>query len=210
MPDDKPNDQTPPGNDQTDYKAKYLELSAQIANGDYVEKKVYAGLQKTHETTVLAHKADHDARVSAESKASELETTLKTLQGQLTELTATSEKSAADLVTEQSKNKRLVLVMGDFPEFVEEEAKGLLPTASTLEELTTKLTSLREIRGKNRQQTKEDKIAGTSPTPGSKNQQQNPNAQTLFAEARALQREGKFAEYNAKMNEYYEALKKPA
>jgi hypothetical protein len=203
-----PNGQTPPqDNGQTDYKSQFLELSAKVANGEYVAKTVYTGLQKKHETEVLAHKADVDALNATNQKLSEFEATLKTLQGQHDEFKTKYETAAVELNTEKSRNERLGLIMSEFPELVSFEGKGLLPAASSLDELKTKLTTFQETIGQQRKQQKQEDLSGTSPTPGQKGNGENPTAQQILAKAREAQRAGKFQEYNQYMDEYYKVAK---
>jgi hypothetical protein len=205
-----PNGQTQTtGNDQTDYKTQFLELSAKIANGDYVAKNVYTGLQTKHEKEVLAHKADVDALNAASVRVSEFETTLKTLQGQHDEFKTKFETTNSQLAVEQTKNQRFSLIMAKFPELVSFEGKGLLPVASSMEELEQKLTTFQETIGAQRQSQRQEQLSGaTPPAPGPKNNGENPTTQELLEKARVAQREGKFAEYNRYMDEYYKSLGK--
>jgi hypothetical protein len=203
-----PNGQTQTtGNDQTDYKSQYLELSAKIANGEYVPKNVYTGLQTKHEKEVLAHKADVDALSTANTKATEFEASLKTLQSQFDETKTKYETATTNLTVEQTRNQRLNLIMAEFPDLVSFEGKGLLPTATSPEELKTKLLSFQETIGITRKQQKAEDLAGTSPTPGQKGNGENPTAQQVLAKAREAQRAGKFQEYNQYMDEYYKTAK---
>lgn len=207
---DNPNGQptAQPNGDQTDYKAQYLDLSAKIANGEYVAKNVYTGLQQKHEKEVLAHKADVDALTAANQKVIDLDGTLKALQGQFSELQATSATASTELAAEKARNGRLTLIMGKFPGLVEFEGQGLLPIASSDEELIEKLTKFQELHGARQQQQKEDRITGTSPTPGPKDTGATATSDQLLSEAKGLQRQGKYAEYNAKMDEYYKSLQR--
>ena len=214
MPDnDNQNDQNlgggaSAGNDQTDYKAKYLELSTQITSGEYVPKKVYVGLQQTHEKEVNAHKADFDALQLATTKISEFEKTLPTLQSQVAELTTKNSEAETVLKTEKAKNERLGLIMGEFPGLVQFEGQGLLPDAPTLDELKVKLTKFQELHGAQRRQERTERDSGKSDVPPSREAVVgNQTADAILEQARTLQRDGKYVEYNKKMDEYYAALK---
>lgn len=205
MPDnDNQNDQTPgTGNDQTDYKSLYLDLSTKVTS-DYVPKNVYTGLQTKHEKEVLAHKADFEALNAANQKAASLEATLQTVQGQVTEFQTKFTETETALKATKSKNERLGLIMEKFPALVQFEGKGLLPAADTLEDLEGKLTQFQELHAANAKQQRIERLSGQSDHPTGKEQlNQNPTADAILAEARALQRAGKHSEYNQKMNEYY-------
>ena len=205
MSDQNQNDQTQQaGNDQTDYKAKYLELSTQITSGEYVPKKVYVGLQQTHEKEVNAHKADFDVLQELKSKTGEYEKTLPVLQSQISEFQTKFSETEAALQAEKARNERLGLIMSEFPNLVQFEGQGLLPAAPNLDELKTKLTKFQELHAANAKQQRTDHNAGKSDPPaGTAQLGGNPTAASILAEARALQALGKNAEYNAKMNEYY-------
>lgn len=206
---ENPNGQTQSGNDQTDYKTQYLELSAKIANGEYVAKNVYTGLQTKHEKEVLAHKADVDALSAANQKALDLDGALKTLQGQHGEINTKFEATSADLLKEQAKNKRIGLIIEKFPDLIIFEGQGLLPMAGTDEELIAKLTKFQELHGAAKQQKKQEQHQGSTPgAPGSKDGGETTTSQELLDKARAFQRAGKYAEYNQTMNEYYKSIGK--
>ncbi len=202
---DNQNDQNPGGNDQTDYKARYLELSTQITSGEYVPKKVYVGLQQTHEKEVNAHKADFDALQNAAAKVQEFEKTLPTLQSQVSEFQTKYGETEAALKAREAEAARLKLIMGEFPGLVQFEGQGLLPEAPSLDELKVKLTKFQELHGATAKQQQIERRAGESDQPSGKGQlNQNPTATSILAEAKALQAAGKNKEYYAKMQEYYQ------
>lgn len=200
-----PNGQTQPqaGNDQTDYKAEYTKLAAQIAAGEYVPKTVYVGLQQTHEKSVLAHKADKDSLVALQSEKQNLETTLNTLQGQSTDLQTKFQAAQTDLSTTKTDLERARLIMKQFPGLVELEGEGLLPNVG-LDQLPEVLTKFQEKLGALRQTAKEELQTGaTIPPAGKAPVTGSSAARDKLNEANALAKLGKMAEYNAAMDEYY-------
>ena len=201
-----PNAQTPPpaGNDQTDYKAQYVQLSAQIASGEYVPKNTYTGLQQTHEKTVLAHKADKDALSALQQAKDAAETAAKNLTAQLETERAEKEKAAKELEVTKVTLERRTLVMKDFPDLAALEGEGLLPQA-TIAELPAILKTFQEKLGGMQQQQNQQKFAGANQPPAGKDSNVNQTAKQLLDEANTLVRQGKFAEYNVKLNEYYKA-----
>lgn len=206
LPDPNVQNQVQPGNDQTDYKAEYVKLSAQIANGDYVPKNVYTGLQQTHEKTILAHKADKDALSAVQQKAQGLEATLQTLQAQSQEFQTKLQSTEATNATLQSEVERKKLIMGKFPQLAPFEADGLLPVAP-LDQLETLLATFNSKLGATQTAAKTEHIAGASnPPPG--NSQAEPTSKQLLDKANVLAREGKWAEYNTVYDQYLQSLPK--
>lgn len=203
-----PNAQTPPpaGNGQAELQTQLAELSAKIANGEYVPKQTYVGLQQTHEKQVLAHKADKDALVAAQTKAQEMEAALRTLQtqyeGDRNKLTATESEKA----TLQQNLERTKLIMAKFPHLASFEADGLLPQAPVTE-LESILSIFSSKLGANAQAAKETHIAGATQPPAGPNQAE-PTAKQLLDQANQFAREGKFVEYNKAMDGYLAAVNK--
>lgn len=203
---DLPDGQTQPGNDQMDYKAKYVELSAQIASGDYVPKTVYTGLQQTHEKTILAHRADKDTLASLQTQLTNKDTVLQGVSTQMTELTTKLEGSTKELEISRQKNERTTLIMGKFPQLSNFEADGLLPQAAAGDDLEKLLTSFSEKLGVLKKTSQQTVMAGASDPPSGKDAVSTPTTKQLLDEMNELSRAGKWKEYNDAYAKYLASL----
>lgn len=207
-PETDPNAQSQSGDGQTvDYKAEYIKLSAQIASGEYVPKKVYVGLQQTHENTVISAKQATDALATEKAAREAAENASKSLLTQAEENKAKAEAAALELAKKDALIKRKDLVMEKFPHLVGLEGGGLLPQAP-IEDLEGVLTLFSTKLGTMNQAAVKDRLAGASDVPAGKDNTQQPAASQLLNEANAAARVGNFAEYNTKLDLYYAELKK--
>lgn len=126
----------------------------------------YQKLQKKYE----ALEAEHNNLVAEKetilqddkSKKSQLDK----LQSDLQALASERESLSTEISSLQSQRERMSLIMSEFTDLAPFEAKGLLPTATTAEELRQKFDKFREALSSTVQQSLKDKAKGSGPTGG--------------------------------------------
>lgn len=133
-------------------------------------EKRYKGLQKTQNLQFKQLEAAKEqietlkATISTmETEAKESTTTLDGLNTQLEELTDEKTTLTETVDTLTNDKLRTKLILDEFPNMAEFEAKGLLPDGADVEELRTKLTSFQEqIEAMTNHQLSED-LDGSTP-----------------------------------------------
>jgi len=109
------------------------------------------------------------------------------LQADLLSAQTEKESLSTQITTLQATKQRINLVMAEFPELAQFEAKGLLPNASTEEEMRSKFTDFRLALGGMVQQSVQGKAQGAGPAPsGAGTQAPTLTREQIYAELTRL------------------------
>jgi hypothetical protein len=131
----------------------------------------FKGLQRTfnrtkNELEKLREKEEDLLEQSETSKQNEQD-----LKGKLEDLQSLAEKAqteldrlTGELATQEAKGKRAELIMSDFADLAQFEAKGLLPDAEDEDEMVEKFTAFREALSSTVSAGVEQKLTGTAPS----------------------------------------------
>ncbi len=91
---------------------------------------------------------------------------LTKLQADLQALTGEKEALSGQITSLQAQKERVSLVMSEFTDLAPFEAKGLLPPATTAEEMRTKFEEFRQALSSTVQQSVQGKASGAAPVSG--------------------------------------------
>lgn len=148
-----PEPKTPAPAKATDWEGAYSGLQKTLARKqkslDELQEK-YDQLQEAHEALKLEHRNASGSVQSYEAKLLAKDTEIAKLTG--------------ELQGAQSLQKRTQLIAKDYPDLLQFEADGLLPTGSNEEELKSKLDKFKETLGKLSGQQVAEKIKGAGPS----------------------------------------------
>lgn len=155
-PDGNQPEGTPPAENKTDWEKAYKGLQT-----------TYNKLKETSDNTIA------DLTGKLEKNTADL-TTFKNQASQFEEQAATLQKTIEDinqkLSTEQATSKqaaenleRARLIISEFPELAKWEADGLLPAASTVEEMRDRFTKFQTNLGSQVGQKVQQKMEGATP-----------------------------------------------
>lgn len=144
----------PPVQQEEDWEKRFKGLQKLFDK----QQKSLADLQSEHATTVEGQEAMKQAERTAQT---ELEKTKASLDA----LTKERESLSTQLTTETAKAKRATLILAEFPDLAAFEAAGLLPAATTEEEMRTKFAKFREVYSGSVSKTVTEKLKGSSPAP---------------------------------------------
>lgn len=112
-------------------------------------------------------------------------------------------KATDELTSLRAQFERTRLVLSEFPDLAQLEARGLLPTGQG-DDLKKKLAEFRDtLKGMSSQQAAQIVVGGTPQPP---NPQQPKTADALRKSAEALQLQGKHAEADEVWDQYFKAL----
>jgi hypothetical protein len=191
--------------DQTNWKAQYETLKAQIDSGQYVSKDSYVTLQRNLEAAVNERKSVTGDLENARAKIALLNDGQETLQKQLTDLQASNTQLQQDNQAKAAKLERHNVIFKEYPHLAGFEADGLIPMPQGDQKLEDVLnafsTRVASVQGKALEDFK--KTSTTTPPPRSGDTPKGPTE--LLKEANALLGQGKTKEYEAKMDEYHKA-----
>ncbi len=115
-------------------------------------------LQSEHATTLEGQEALKQAQRQAQAE-------LEKAQASLDALIKEKDTLASQLTSESAKAKRAVLILSEFSDLAAFEAAGMLPAATTEEEMRTKFTKFREVYAGSVNKTVQDRLKGSSPGP---------------------------------------------
>lgn len=137
-------------------------------------EKRYKGLQRTYDAQVAKFASLQEqydqlvAEVEGERQKSKgHETEKQTLATSVQQLTAERDDLNKKLATHVFTQDRMKMILSEFPDLAQFEAKGLLPTADTLENLKPLLEAFRETMGGMVGDDVRKKLLGSSPAGGS-------------------------------------------
>jgi hypothetical protein len=131
----------------------------------------FKGLQRTYNKAQSKLKAleerEADLLEAAEtSKQSEqeLKSQLDKLQKEQEDAKSELDNLTGELATQSAKNKRMLLILSDFPELAKFEAAGLLPDAVDEDEMAEKFEAFSEALQSTVSTNVQQKLVGASPT----------------------------------------------
>jgi len=136
-------------------------------NPDTDWKKAYKGLQRNYDKIVAdsASLQSENENLNAQlQEQKQLVRSLTTEKDQVTsknvEATETISGLEAQVNTTKAQNERSQLIMSEFMDLAQFEAKGLLPEAQTDEEMRSKFGDFREALGTTAQELTDEKLKG--------------------------------------------------
>jgi len=192
--------------DQTDWKAKFEGLQAQIAAGNYVTKDSYVALQRNLEAAVNERKAAQGDLGNAQAKIALLTDAETTLKNQIMTIESDKTKLASDLAQKGAVLERHNVIFKNYPHLSTFEADGLLPVPGEGQNLEDVLKAFSDkvlsLKGQSVEDYKKGDI-GNPPEKKDATLEKTPTA--LLAKAKALSVGGDQKAYDAAMDEYQAA-----
>jgi chromosome segregation ATPase len=122
------------------------------------QQKELNDLKQEHASTVEGREAILQAQRQAQTDYEKTKADLDVLNAEKTTLTS-------QLTAQEARAQRASLILAEFSDLAAFEAKGLLPAATTEEEMRTKFTSFREAVGTTVNKTVQEKLLNASPSP---------------------------------------------
>lgn len=162
------------------------------APGEDYEKR-YKGLQRTYDTLqAKAQKLEEeksallgDTELLRQNEKKYTDD-LKKVQDELTALKAEKENLTTQLTSHQTLLTRSKLIMGEFSDLALFEANGLLPAATTEEEMRSLFTKFRETYTKAVGDGVQKKVAGAGPAPTGGGEPPALSKESIYAEMTRL------------------------
>ena len=161
---------TTPQGDATESAGEAQAQQAQSTGTNW--EAAYKTLQRNYNTlkqqsdALRAQSAELNENFAAQAnRLKELETSLSEKDASLAELQKMKEELEATAGSLKAKLERQNLILSEFPELVEFEAKGLLPTADDMDTLRERLETFKNTLGEIRKGAIEQELSGASPEP---------------------------------------------
>lgn len=126
----------------------------------------YQKLQKKYEALEAEHNSVLAEKEAMLQDGKGVKSQLEKLQADIQALTSEKESLSGQITSLQSQKERVSLVMSEFTDLAPFEAKGLLPPASTPEEMRQKFAEFRDALSSTVQQSVKDKAQGSGPVAG--------------------------------------------